>query len=122
MDALLNTASIAGVGGIGCLIYVAITAMFRRRFDSARDNPHEQVRRTRLIATFTVRDRQEDVITLFRYQQYMDAGAYDNPTAERRGATHILTSDGRRVDKIGTGKYRVLGSSGILTSDDPSAP
>ena len=56
------------------------------------------------------------------YQQHLDAGTRYDPDAERKGAKHIMTADGRQVTKIGTRKYRVMGSPEILTSDDPDAP
>jgi len=59
---------------------------------------------------------------LYRYQQYLDAGTWNDPAAERLGPTHILTEDGRRVDKIGTRRYRILGSRDNLSSHDTSAP
>jgi hypothetical protein len=74
------------------------------------------------IGTFTARDSGGRAVTLSIYQEYLDAGSLDSPNAERKGARQIMTSDGSRVDKIGTRKYRAVGSAEILTSDDLNAP
>jgi hypothetical protein len=33
-----------------------------------------------------------------------------------------MTEDGRRVEKIGTRRYRIAGTTEVLTSEDPDAP
>lgn len=79
-------------------------------------------KRIRQVGTFTARDSSGKEVPLAIFQEFRDAGTRDDPTAERKGPLQIMTTDGRRVDKIGTGKYRIVGSAQVLTSDDPNAP
>jgi hypothetical protein len=74
----------------------------------------------RQVGTFTARDSEGSLMALAVLQEFPDAGTMPNPQAELPGAKYIMTMDGRRVDKIGARKYRVMG--GVLTSDDPAAP
>ena len=74
----------------------------------------------RQIGTFTARDSEGALMALSILQEFPDAGTMNKPEAARPGAKFIMTMDGRRVDKIGARKYRVMG--GVLTSDDPAAP
>jgi len=112
----------AGAGGFAWLFYLGIAALFRKRAQHAHSAPPAASKRTRLVGSFVARDASGRTHTLSCYQQYFDAGTRDDPSAERKGPLHILTSDGRRVDKIGTRKYRILGSRDLLTSEDPLAP
>ena len=122
MDGLYTAANVASAGGVACLLFLAIVAFFRRRSTRTEMPAAPVTKRTRLVGTFTVRDSRGRAVTLSTYQQYFDAGTRDDPTAERRGAIHILTPDGRRAEKIGTRKYRVLGTRDVLTTDDVNAP
>lgn len=79
-------------------------------------------KRIRQVGTFTARDGRGRVVPLAIFQEFTDAGTRDDPNAERKGPTHIMTADGRHVSKIATGKYRIRGSAEKLTSDDPNAP
>lgn len=117
-----TAAHAASAGGFAWLFYLGIAAFFRKRTQQTDNASPAVSKRTRLVGTFTARDASGRAFTLSCYQQYYDAGTRDDPTAERKGPLHILTADGRRVDKIGTRKYRILGARDLLTSDDPSAP
>jgi hypothetical protein len=80
------------------------------------------IKRTRQIGTFETRDSRNRLVTLAIYQEYLDAGSKDDPLAERRGRKRIMTMDGRHVDKVGSYKYRIMGTTDILTTDDSNAP
>jgi hypothetical protein len=80
------------------------------------------MKRTRQIGTFATRDSRSRLVTLVIYQEYLDAGSKDDPLAERRGRKRIMTTDGRHVDKVGSYKYRIMGTTDILTTEDPNAP
>lgn len=116
------TAQVAAVGGLACVVWIAISALLGRGSNREGEPGQEPTKRTRLVGTFTARDSRGDVNTLSLYQQYLDAGTRNDPDAERKGTKHIMTADGRQVTKIGTRKYRIMGSPEILTSDDPDAP
>lgn len=80
------------------------------------------IKRTRQIGTFETRDSKNRLVTLAIYQEYLDAGSKDDPLAERRGRKRIMTTDGRHVDKVGSFKYRIMGTTDVLTTEDPKAP
>lgn len=61
-------------------------------------------------------------MTLAIYQEYLDAGMRNDPNAERKERRQIMTTDGRHVDKVGTRKYRIMGTAEILASDDLTHP
>jgi hypothetical protein len=48
-----------------------------------------------------------------------DLGSSDRET--RRGLPTLRTAIGQRVNKLGPGRYEVVDSKEMLTSDDPSA-
>lgn len=117
-----TAAHAASAGGFAWLFYLGIAAFFRKRAQQTDAASPATGKRTRLVGTFVARDGSGRAHTLSCYQQYFDAGTRDDPSAERKGPLHILTSDGRRVDKLGTRKYRILGTRDLLTTDDPTAP
>jgi hypothetical protein len=118
----VTLAHVAGLGGMAGAVCIGIAALLRQRSASPKKVVQPAMKRTRLARTFAAHDIRGRIVTLSLYQQYFDAGTRDNLVAERLGPTHILTPDGRRVEKIGTLKYRILGSRDILSSDDANAP
>ncbi|MGQ0751380.1 MAG: hypothetical protein ACT4PS_12660 [Betaproteobacteria bacterium] len=118
----LTLAHIAGLGSMAGVVCIGIAALLRRRADRNEQVVQAPMKRTRLIKTFMAHSGRAQSVILYLYQQYLDAGTWNNPAAERPGPMHILTEDGRRVDKIGTRKYRILGSKDVLVSDDMNAP
>ena len=80
------------------------------------------IKRIRQIGTFETRDSRNRLVTLAIYQEYLDAGTKGDPLAERKGRKRIMTMDGRHVDKVGTARYRIMGTSDVLTTEDPGAP
>lgn len=118
----ITLAHVASLGGMAGVVCIGIAALLRRRTERTEKVAQSPMKRTRLIGTYTAHDGSGRVVTLSHYQQYLDAGTWNNPAAERPGPTHILTEDGRRVEKIGTRKYRILGTRDILSSDDTNAP
>lgn len=116
---LAHVASLGGVAGVAC---IGLAALLRRRTARTEKVAQSPMKRTRLIGTFTARDGGGRAVILYRYQQYLDAGTWNNSAAERLGPAHILTEDGRRVEKVGTRKYRILGSRDIFASEDANAP
>jgi hypothetical protein len=118
----LTLAHVASLGGMAGVVCIGIAALLRQRTNRAEKASRAPMKRTRLIRTFAACDGSGRVVTLYLYQQYLDAGTWNDAAAERPGPSHILTEDGRRVDKLGTRKYRILGSRDVLVSDDVSAP
>ena len=116
----LSTAHIVGLGVMGLLVLLSGAFVGRRGASKPRDEV--VIKRTRQVATFETRDSRNGLVQLVVYQEYLDAGTKGDPGAERKGRRRIMTTDGRLVDKIATRKYRVMGSTEILTTDDLSAP
>ncbi len=54
--------------------------------------------------------------------EIIDAGSKDDTNAELEGLKRLQTDDGRPVNRRGKGKYEIVESGKVLTSDDPSAP
>ena len=79
-------------------------------------------KRIRQVGTLNTRGSSGRLVTLAIFQEYLDAGTRGDPNAERKGATQIMTTDGRRVTRVSKGKYRIAGSAEDLASDDPTAP
>lgn len=117
----LSTAHIVGLGLMGILVLLGGVFMGRRQ-RAAKPGSEVVIKRTRQVGTFDTRDRANALVQLVVYQEYLDAGTKDDPAAERKGRRRIMTKDGRLVDKIATRKYRVMGSTEILTTEDPNAP
>jgi hypothetical protein len=60
--------------------------------------------------------------TIHIYTHIIDAGTRANPYAELQGLKELRTEDGGAVNRIEKGKYQVVQTDEILTSDDPNAP
>jgi hypothetical protein len=117
----ISTAHIVGFGLMG--LFVLLSGAFARRRERASKPRNEVViKRTRQVATFETLDSRNGVVQLVVYQEYLDAGTKGDPAAERKGRRRIMTTDGRLVDKIATRKYRVMGGTETLTTEDPNAP
>ncbi|MGQ0525840.1 MAG: hypothetical protein ACT4P8_19525 [Betaproteobacteria bacterium] len=109
------------IAAIGLALVILAVVINRRQRGTARDRANPQ-KRNRKVQTFFARDHSGGRVVLDVFQEFIDAGTRGDPTGQRKGAKQIMTGDGRRVEKIGTRKYRVAGTTEILTSDDPGAP
>jgi hypothetical protein len=117
----LSTAHIVGLGLMGVLVVLGGVFVGRReRATTCRSGL--VIKRTRQVGTFDTRNSANVLVQLVVYQEYLDAGTKDDPAAERKGRRRIMTKDGRLVDKIGTRRYRVMGSTEILTTEDANGP
>ena len=65
-------------------------------------------------------DGQEVVIDI--YQDIIDAATRDQPTAEIGGPKSLRTQDGLTVNRLEKGRYEIVQTGEVLTSDDPNAP
>ena len=84
----LTLAHVASLGGMAGVVCIGIAALLRRRTDRTERVAQSPMKRTRLIGTSTARDANGRVVALSHYQQYLDAGTWNNPAAERLGAEH----------------------------------
>ena len=116
----LSTAQVVGIA-LGALILLIGGILIGRRSAGTTKRAAGVIKRTRQIGTFEARDSKGKLVVLSIYQEYLDAGTKNNSEAERKGRRLIMSGDGRHVEKLGTQRYRVMGSSEILTSTDSNA-
>lgn len=121
MGSLSTAQLIATVLVIGLLLLAAGVLIGRKSARSTRGSVGV-IKRTRQVGTFETRDTKGRLVSLIIYQEYLDAGIRNDPSAERKGRRQIMTNDGRHVDKIATRQYRVAGTAELLTSEDANAP
>ena len=107
---------------LGGVILLIGGVLIGRRSARVKRRAPQSIKRTRQLGTFEARDSKGKVVVLSIYQEYLDAGSRDNPEAERKGRRIVMSSDGRHVDKLGTRKYRIMGTTEILTTEDLNAP
>jgi hypothetical protein len=111
------------MGAFVAVVLLGAGALIGRWHTSTpKDRGPRLVKRTRQVGTFEARDSMGKLYILSIYQEYLDAGTTGDPDAERRGRRIIMSSDGRHVDKVATRKYRIMGTTATLTSDDANAP
>ena len=75
----------------------------------------------RHIATFRAADAQGRSHTLHVYVEIIDAGTYENPGATIEGLRSVVTDDGAAVNRLEKGRYEIVTTRQILTSDDAAA-
>lgn len=61
-------------------------------------------------------------VNLNIYTDMINAGTFDNPKAVIPGLKEIKTDDGLSVNRLDKGKYQIVITGEVLTSDDPNAP
>ena len=72
--------------------------------------------------SFNARTDDGQTIELMVHQDEIDAGTMDNPSAKIPGQKIILTVDGASVNHLDKGKYQIVQTGEILSSNDPNAP
>jgi hypothetical protein len=72
--------------------------------------------------SFVAKDNQGRMYRLTLWVDIQDAGTMRDPHAELEGLTSITTESGQHVNRIDKGKYQIVATGQILTSDDPNAP
>lgn len=75
----------------------------------------------RLIHEFTATDDQGKEYRLRVRQDEIPVNTRENPSAVTGGLKSIVTDDGRKVNRLGKGRYEIAVSGIILTSSDPDA-
>ncbi len=80
--------------------------------------------RKRLTQTFTAQSKDGHEFVIHVYTESYNASTTDASGMEPTGRSDFRTSDGKRVNHEGKGKYVIFGPSGEIpvTSDDPDAP
>lgn len=118
----MSTTQLILIGAAGGAVFMALCWLFEARGMKRQRRSSTLIKRIRQVRTFEARNTQGHPVTLCIYQEYVDAGTQGDPNAERKGRQYILTPDGRHVDKVGTRKYRVMGTTDLLSSEDAGAP
>lgn len=73
------------------------------------------------IATFKAKDSSGRIYVIDVFQQFVDAGTFDNPDATIPGIKSLKTRDGQHVNYVAKGQYHLVVPALDLTSDDPNA-
>lgn len=71
----------------------------------------------RKTATFAAHTEDGHQVTIHEITEFLEVGTPD----ETSGLAELLTDDGRPVNRIEKGKYQLVATGEILTSDDPNA-
>ena len=58
---------------------------------------------------------------IYVYADILDASSHGNPNAEIEGIRSLRTRNGQHVNRLDKGKYQVVETGEMLTSDDPLA-
>ena len=77
---------------------------------------------TRHKTSFPAQDQEGKTHRLEVFVEILDVGIHGNSNAEIEGSMSIKTSGGHSVNRLEKGKYEIVQSGEILTSDDPEAP
>jgi len=79
------------------------------------------VKRTEHKRTFTVKDGQGKTHRLHEFVDIIGAGHKGDLNAEREGLHSYTTEAGRHVNALGKGRYQIVESGQLLTSDGSDA-
>lgn len=80
------------------------------------------LKQLRRKASFEARDQEGNTYQLEESVEVLDASSMSNPNGEIEGLRSIATSAGSPVNRLGKGKYQIVATGQILTSDSPQAP
>lgn len=71
----------------------------------------------------TTSENEGRPVVIEEYVDLVDVGTPDDPNATIEGMKELLTADeGWRVNRLDTGRYQIVQTGEVLTSDDPDAP
>jgi hypothetical protein len=76
----------------------------------------------RYQSSFDAVDDAGNRCPLHVYADFIDAGTRSNPKAQLEGLKQIRTGSGGAVNRLDKGRYKVLLTGQVLSSDDPRAP
>lgn len=71
------------------------------------------------IDRFTVRTGDGATVELVVYQQWVDAGSFDDPHARIPGLRRIVDEHGVAVNYLGGGRYRLLSIDAAAVGREP---
>jgi hypothetical protein len=76
---------------------------------------------TQFTRSFIATDPQGRSHTISVYTDYIETRAFQSPTPTLEGNSELRTDEGYAVNVLSKGKYQVVETGVILTSDDPNA-
>ncbi len=77
----------------------------------------------RRYTSFKAVDDQGITYIIDEFVDILDVGSFNDPGAEIEGLKDLITKDGRSVNRVKKGEYKIVGEeSKILRSNDPEAP
>ena len=77
---------------------------------------------TRHTGTFEAIGSDSETYTVFVYTNYINARTMTDPHAVVEGLKELRTSDGRAVNQVRKGEYKIVQTGLSLRSDSPDAP
>ncbi len=80
------------------------------------------VKEIRRKTSFPAQDQEGRTHLLEVFVEILDVGTLANPNAEIEGLMSIKTRGGDSANRLEKGKYEIVQSGQILTSDDAEAP
>ncbi|MDG3003288.1 hypothetical protein [Paludisphaera mucosa] len=81
------------------------------------------IKRRDVSRMFLAIDPRGEEYIVYEVVEVVDASAPEEPDGEAWGEKGYRTQEGRAVDRLGKGRYRLLGRPAVLlASDDPDAP
>ena len=75
-----------------------------------------------MASKFKAVDDHGNMQTVFILSEYIDAGDTDDPNAIIEGHKTLTTADGKHVNRISKGVYKIETTELTLRSSDPDAP
>ena len=72
--------------------------------------------------SFLATDKRGKQHTLIKMAQFIYSTSLADNEAKMKTVSWIVTADGRRVVRIGTGTFKVEATGVVLRSTDPNAP
>jgi hypothetical protein len=76
---------------------------------------------TRLTGTFKANGADGSIRTINILTDYVEAASRPG-SLEARGHRRLATSDGLSINRLDKGRYQIVQTGEILTSDSPEAP
>jgi len=79
-------------------------------------------RTTRRTATIKALGTDGEEYTIYEYTEFIETITHGEGRSEMAGMKELKTSDGRSVNYVGKGQYKVVQTGVLLRSDSPDAP
>ena len=68
----------------------------------------------RLVEQFDAHVTSGNTVRLYVYQDFIDAGSYDNPNATIPGLKRLVTAEGKHVNYVDDNTFKIVGTGETL--------